>query len=145
VTGPEPQPPYAPPSWGPHAPAPQPPWTPGYGSVPQAGGAPGLPDGGGRPETHSKAIVALVLAVASFCGFPVVAAVAALLVGRSAQRDILASGGRLTGDGLVTAARVIAWINIALCVLAVLLLVAGVVLLAGNGFSEGSSSSTAGS
>ncbi len=56
---------------------------------------------------------------------------AALLVAPSAQREIDAGGGWVTGSGLREAARIIAWINIAVGVLvvlgfAVVLLAAGV-------------------
>jgi hypothetical protein len=129
VTGPQdqPQPPYASPAWDPHASAQQQaPWTAGYGPVPQPG-APVTPYGGARPETETKSVVALICAVASFVAFPLVPAIAALVLARSAQRDIDASGGRLSGHGLNTAARVIAWVNIALCAVVVLVVVAIVV------------------
>ena len=102
----------------------------GYGPPPQAWGGPGYagpgytgPGYGGPTKTETKAVVALVLAIASWLLFPVVPAVAALFVGSAARRDIEASGGRLTGDGLVTAAKVIAWINLGLALAGVVLAV----------------------
>lgn len=77
----------------------------------------------GLPRTSSNAVVAVVLAICSFLVCPFVTAIAALFLARSAQREIESSGGWVTGQGLVTGARVAAWINIALC-LGVLLLVA---------------------
>ncbi|MBW3648901.1 MAG: hypothetical protein KY440_14235 [Actinobacteria bacterium] len=64
-----------------------------------------------------------MLAISSFIIFPFVAAVVALFLAPAAKRDIVASGGRLGGEGLVTAAKIIAWINIAMCVLFVLFFV----------------------
>jgi hypothetical protein len=76
-----------------------------------------------RQETESKAIIALVCAIGSFLVFPLVPAIVALVLASSARERIDASGGWLTGDGLVTAARVIAWCNIGLSVLLLLLVV----------------------
>ena len=53
----------------------------------------------------------------------------------TATREIEASGGRLDGGGLNSTSRVIAWINIALCVVAVLPVIVGFALLASMGVS----------
>ena len=68
------------------------------------------------------------MAIGSYVLVPFVLAIVALVLASMSSRDIRASGGHLGGSGLVTAAKVLAWINIALCVLAVafLLLVFGV-------------------
>jgi len=108
------QPGYGQPGYGQPAPG-------GYGPPPQPWGGPGGP--GRAPQTESKAIIALVCAIGSWLLFPVLPAIAALVVGANARRDIAASGGWLTGDGMVTAARVIAWANIAVSVLVLVLLV----------------------
>lgn len=110
---------------------------PGYGAPAGYGPPPGYGGYGGPPQTESKAVVALVLAIASFVVFPVLPAIAALFVAGAARRDIDASGGRLTGDGLITGAKVTAWVNIGLCVLGVLLIGLAFGLLAGTGVSEG--------
>ena len=115
----QPQQPYGapPPGWG----TPQPPQP--YGAPPPGWGAP--PGYGGygyaAPQTDGKAIGALICAIAAFVICPFVPAVVALILAGQAASSIRASGGRLTGEGMVTAARVIAWINIAFCVLGVLL------------------------
>lgn len=107
---------------------------PGWGPPPQY--APGAADGGyhlpqpAPAQTDGKAIAALVLAICSWVVLPFVAAVVALLLAGSARRDIDASGGRLGGDGLVTAARVLSWVNLALVGLVVVLGVAALVLVA---------------
>lgn len=90
-----------------------PPPAPGYGPV------------GGPPKTETKAVVALVLAVLAYTPtVPFIGAVAALFVARAARRDILASGGALTGLSLCTWAVVLSWLH-----LAFLLLLIPVVLL----------------
>ena len=70
------------------------------------------------------AVVALVVAVASFVVCPVILAVVALVLSSSAKRNIDNSRGTLSGAGLVTAARIVAWINIGFAVL-----VGGLILL----------------
>lgn len=83
--------------------------------------------GGAAPRTDTKAIVALVLAVLAYTPtVPFIGAVAALFVARASRRDILASGGRLTGLSLCTWAVWLSWIHlvlIGLMVLVVLLVV----------------------
>ncbi len=69
---------------------------------------------GGLPRTSSNAVVAVVLAICSFLACPVVPAIVALFLARSAEREIAASGGWVTGEGLVKGARIASWINIAL-------------------------------
>jgi hypothetical protein len=61
-------------------------------------------------------VVSLVLAIGSFVLCPVILAIAALVVASSADREIKASNGWITGDGMVKAAKIIAWINIAITI-----------------------------
>ena len=86
------------------------------------------PAPGGVPRTSSNAVVAVVLAICSYIACPVVAAVVALFLAGAAEREIKASGGWVTGEGLVKGARIAAWINIALTVVIVLFI--GLVLVA---------------
>ena len=96
--------------------APQPGWgPPGYGYPP-------APYYGSR-ETEPLAIVAFCLAIASWLFCPLVLSVPAAIIAPRAKRYIDESGGRKDGTGFVTAAKWIAWINIALSLLAILLFV----------------------
>lgn len=125
--GPGGQPGYGAPQGQPYPPQPYGPQ--GYGPPAGYQGQPGWAPAYGPQETASRAIVALVLSIASFVVFPLVPAIAALFLAKDAEREIAGSGGRLTGEGMATAARVLAWINIALCAivsLAVVALVVGV-------------------
>jgi hypothetical protein len=109
-----------PPGYGPPPPGYGPP-PPGWGPPPAQYGY-GTPYGYGgyaAPTTDGKAIGALVSAIASFVICPFVPAVVALVLAGQAMRSIRESGGRLTGESLVTAARIIAWIHLALCLLGV--------------------------
>lgn len=76
----------------------QPPPPPGYGP------APGI----GVPRNSSKAVAALVVGIVSpvlglCCAFLGLVGIAAVVLGRSARREIAASGGMLTGEGMARA------------------------------------------
>ena len=75
--------------------------------------------------TSTNAIIALVLSIASWVICPIVPAVVALVLAQSASREI--RRGAATGDGLVTASRVVSWLNIGL--FGLLLVIFGLVLL----------------
>jgi hypothetical protein len=113
----QPPPEYGQPQYGmPPGYGPPPVYGPGYGQPFAAGyGYPGY----APPATEGNAIAALILAIASFVVCPFISAVIALVLAGSAKRSILASGGTKQGLGMVTAARIIAWANIALGVVAV--------------------------
>ena len=86
--------------------------------------------GAPAPRTSSNAVIALVLAIASFVICPLVPAIIALPVSASARREIDESGGWVTGDGLVQAARIIAWINIGLVAASIVITVLAFGLIA---------------
>ena len=116
-------------------PAYQPPaYPPWQGNGPQAGyGQAGY---GQAQETASRAIVVLVCAIASFVVVPFIPAVVALALAGGAQQQIAQSGGRLTGDGLVRAGRIVAWINVGLTAL----FVVGIIGLIAFALPSGTSS-----
>jgi hypothetical protein len=95
------------------------------------------------PQTEGSAVAALVCSIVSFMFCPVIPAIAALVIAPGARRKIDASNGRLTGLGLLTAAKWISWINIVLCVgftlLFIVLIVIGAMSDTGgtSGFSAG--------
>lgn len=98
------QPPVPPPG----APIP-PPLPPGGGYAPApAYGVPPV----AQPQTNSNAIIALVLAIVSWAICPIIASIVALVFASKAKKEIAQSGGWQTGEGFVTAAKIIAWINI---------------------------------
>lgn len=73
------------------------------------------------PQSSGKATAALVVAIVGLFICPPVLGVIALVLAAQAAREIRESGGRITGDGNVKAARIVAIIDIA---------VVGVVVLA---------------
>ena len=107
--------PQAPPTWP--APADAAPPVPAYAppAYPAAGypAAPAAPQVA-APQTSSNAIIALILAIVSWAVCPIIPAIVALVLASSAAKEIAASGGRIQGGGLVTAARIVSWVNIGL-------------------------------
>ena len=122
----------------PFAPRPGQPPSAGYGSTPGGWGPPPTPydvgHGGPAPTSlEPKAWIALLCAVLAYTPtVPFLGAIAALILARSARRDILASGGRLTGLSLCTWATVLSWVHLVfvglLLLLFLVLLAAGVAL-----------------
>ena len=108
---------------------------PGYG---QPSGGWGPPPGYGygygpgyyAPATDGKAIGALVAAILSWVVCPVIPAVVALILASQSANDIAASRGRLTGEGFNTAARITAWLNLAVYGIGALFLL--VIFMAGT-------------
>ena len=129
---PRPSAPYTPPNYSPPE---YPPPSPGYGAPPPpgySGGYGGYPygygyPGGVAPRTDGTAIAALVLAIVSFVLCPLIPAVVALALIPGSRRTIKASGGTLSGDSILTAAKWIAWINVVLAGLFVILIFIGVI------------------
>ena len=118
-----PQDPFAtPPAYGP-PPGYDP--QPGYGPPPAYGTPPMSPYPGwaGAAQTDGRAIAILVLAICSFVVLPVIPAIIALAMAGGTMRDIEASGGRLTGESLVRAGRIVAWVHLGLVLLGILVLV----------------------
>ena len=111
----EPPPGYGQPGYG----------QPGYGQ-PGYGPTPGYPVYG-PPPNEGNAIAALILSISSFVICPVIPAVVALILAGVAKRNIIASGGTKAGLGLVTAARVISWVNIALVTAFLVIVAVGLV------------------
>ena len=83
----------------------------------------GLP---AAPSASGNSIAALVLSIASWVIFPIVLAIVALVFASKAEKEITASNGSIGGGPLVTASKIVAWVNIgvytALVVLGILAL-----------------------
>lgn len=105
----------------------QPEYTPAtWPSVPSEESAP--PAYPAPPQTSGNAIVALILSIGSWIICPIIPAIVALVFANMAKKEIAAGEGRVTGQGLVTASMIVAWINIgvwaAVLVIGLLILVA---------------------
>ena len=151
-----PRPPFSPPPAYPYTPRPEtpfaqpPPQTSAYGGTPtgapsygvpayrQPPGAYGFPGPGPGPlapvpETATNAVAAIVCAALAWTFCPVILAIVALVLASNADREIAASGGTKTGDGLTKAARIISWVNIAVFGAMLLVSILGLILFAAAG------------
>ncbi|HEX5017153.1 MAG TPA: DUF4190 domain-containing protein [Actinomycetes bacterium] len=124
----------------PPPPGPYPPPTPG-------GGYQWYP----TPPTNSgKAIAVLVLGIVGLlfvCGYGlgVVPAIVALAMAPSAKREIEASGGTLTGEGMIKAGVVCSWVAVGIAAVGLVLIVIVVVAAAvGSSALEGGTSELGG-
>lgn len=75
-------------------------------------------------QTAGKATATLILAIVSFVFCPILPAIAALVVGAKADREIRESSGRLGGEGLVKAGRILAIVHLCLSVVTIPLMAA---------------------
>lgn len=120
-------PPPPPPGYGA---APPPP--PGYGSGDAGyGGGYGGPAYAGPPRNSSKAVAALVIGIVSpvlgfCCAIIGLVGIVAVVLGRSAQKEIALSMGALTGEGMAKAGVVLGIIG---SVIGVLMTILNVFLL----------------
>jgi ABC-type Fe3+ transport system permease subunit len=100
-----------------------------YGTPPPTDGpyGPQPPYGGQSAPTHGSATTALVLGILSFviCGL---LGIPAYIIGRRAEREVQASQGRLSGEGLAKAGWILGLVSMILTVLVILLLIGLVTL-----------------
>ena len=123
---PPPPPPYQPPPYQQQPPQQQPYGGYGYGYGYAA-----------PPKTEGTAVGALVSAILAWTVCPVIPAVVALVLASSARQKIESSNGTLTGEGLVTAAKWVAIINL---VMFGLMIVGFIFLIALGAVLDGGSS-----
>ncbi len=110
------------------------PSPPGYGPPPGTG--PGQGQGYGMPKNSTKAVVALVTGIISpilgfCCAFFGLVGIAAVVLGRQAQKEIATSGGMITGEGMAKAGVVLGIIGAAIAVVMTILNI--VLLTSGDG------------
>ena len=79
-------------------------------------------------QTSTMAVFSLVLGILSWILLPFIASLGAVITGHMARRELRASGGRLTGEGLALAGLILGYLNlfvaIGACALFALLFVA---------------------
>lgn len=83
-------------------------------------------------QTSSLAVISLIAGIASYFIVPVLGALVAVITGGMAKKEILQSGGRITGFGMANWGLILGWINIALGLIGIcifLLTILGVISL----------------
>ncbi|MGI8491439.1 MAG: DUF4190 domain-containing protein [Acidimicrobiales bacterium] len=143
------EPPPPGPSPYPEAPPPPPGAYPPPGSYPPPGAHPQAPYAGppgpyggyyGMPvgRTSNTAVAALVLSIVSFVLCPLIPAIVALILVGNARREIRATNGWVTGEGMCTAAKVLSIANLVLSGLALVVVTIGLLAAsAGGGYIGG--------
>jgi hypothetical protein len=82
----------------------------------------GSPYGYQAPTTSSGAITSLVLGIVSLVLCGLFTGIPAMIVGSKARKDIAASGGRQTGDGLAIGGVILGAIGTALSVIGIVII-----------------------
>ena len=81
-------------------------------------------------QSSSLAVISLISGIASYFIVPLLGAIAAVITGNMAKKEILQSGGRLTGEDMAKWCVILGWVNIGLSAAGfclVMLLVFGVI------------------
>ncbi|MGD9961242.1 DUF4190 domain-containing protein [Nocardioides sp.] len=100
-----------------------------YGTPPPGGGYGQQPYGAPAPQ-HPSATTALILGILSFVLCGPFTGVPAYFVGKRAEREIAASNGTLSGDGMAKAGWILGLVSIILTVLSLIALVVIVIVVA---------------
>ena len=87
----------------------------------------GVPAPRAAPRTDGSAVATLVVAILSWFLLPIVGSVVALVLARSAERSIEAAPLDVSGRGLVTAARWVAWTHLVVVAMVIAFIAAFVI------------------
>jgi hypothetical protein len=74
-------------------------------------------------QDDTCAILSLVFGILSLAGMGILASIPAIILGNIARKNIRASGGRLSGQGMATAGMILGWISCGLFVLVVFIFI----------------------
>lgn len=89
-------------------------------------------------QSSTMALISLIAGIATWVLLPIVGAIVAVITGHMAKREIRDSAGQLTGNGLATAGLVLGYLQLALVVLSLCVIVTLMLLgpSIGNVFSD---------
>jgi hypothetical protein len=73
-------------------------------------------------QTSSLAVISLISGIASFFILPFLGAIAAIILGNLAKKEITQSAGNLTGESMAQWGMILGWVNIGLSVIGFCLL-----------------------
>jgi len=76
-----------------------------------------VPPPGYGQQTSTLAVISLISGIASFFIVPLLGAIAAIITGNMARKEISRSAGQLTGEGMARWGTILGWINIAFSVI----------------------------
>ena len=69
------------------------------------------------PQTSSMAVVSLVLGIASYFLIPLLGAIAAIITGNLARKEIQQDPKNLSGEGMARWGMILGWVNIGISVI----------------------------
>jgi hypothetical protein len=84
------------------------------------------------PQTSSLAVISLISGIASYFIVPLLGAIAAIITGNMAKKEISQSAGRMTGNDMAKWGMILGWVNIGLSLIGLcvgMLILFGVVSL----------------
>lgn len=92
-------------------------------SLPPSGFGPPVtgPGPGAQQPSSGKAMASLILGIAGIFVVPLICSILAIVYGNQAKREIAASGGTMSGDGLAKAGVILGWVGIGLIVVGIVL------------------------
>jgi len=77
------------------------------------------PQAASGPKTNTMALVSLIAGILGLTLFPLLGSIAAVITGNIGRKEIAASNGAETGDGLAMAGLIMGWIGVGLGVLGI--------------------------
>ena len=93
----------------------------------------------GAKKDSGLAIASLICGIAAWIIFPIVAAIAAVVTGHLAKKEIRDSGGTIGGDGMALAGLLLGYIQLGLAVLGIIIVILALLLFipaGSNAFSN---------
>ena len=87
----------------------------------------------GAKKDSGLAIASLICGIAAWIIFPVVAAIAAVVTGHLAKKEIRNSGGMIGGDGMALAGLLLGYIQLGLAVIGIIILIFALMLFSTSG------------
>jgi multidrug efflux pump subunit AcrB len=86
-------------------------------------------------QTSSLAVVSLISGIASFFIVPMLGAIVAIITGNLAKKEIRQSAGRLTGEDMARWGVILGWVNVALALIGICLVVLSILGVIGLSLS----------
>jgi len=80
------------------------------------------------PRTSSMAVFSLVLGIASYVVIPLLGAIAAIITGNLAKKEIQENPEVLTGEGLARWGMILGWVNVGISIIGLCVTLAVVVM-----------------
>lgn len=74
-------------------------------------------------QSSTLAVISLIAGIASYFIVPLLGAIAAIITGNMAKKEIRQSGGQITGEGMARWGVILGWVNIGFSVIGICLLV----------------------